>query len=89
MASIVSVWAKQRTITTKKLIFYDVHSKTVIRNRLRMSRGGSFVIKKNTFFFYNTHSKAVPRTALECTRSIINKNGFIYKNVVVFLCLIT
>ena len=33
-------------ITTKKIVFYDTHSKTLMQNRLRMSHGGNFVNKK-------------------------------------------
>jgi len=33
--------------TTKKLGLYNVHSKTVMRNRLRMSRGDNFLNNKS------------------------------------------
>ena len=46
------------TSTTKKLLFYDVHSNTVILNRLynrlRKSHSDSFVIKENEFFLWCT-----------------------------------
>lgn len=37
--------------TTKKVVFYDTYSRTVINNRLRMCHGGIFVIRCNLFSF--------------------------------------
>ena len=45
--------------TTKKLAFYDAHSKTIINNRLRMCHSGIFVIRYNLFCFYAAHSKTI------------------------------
>ena len=63
-----------------------------IRNHLRMSRGGSFVIKENEFF-YGEHSKTILRNRLRMYYGVIrgneNDNGFICKNVIVFISLIT
>ena len=45
--------------TTTKAVFYDVCSKTIVNNRLRIWSGGNFVINGITFVFNVAHSKAV------------------------------
>ena len=51
--------------TTTKEVIYDAHSKTVLKNRLRIGSGGNFVIRGIKLVFYIAHSKTVI-TVLEC-----------------------
>ena len=64
--------------TTKNMPFYDAHSKTIMQNRLRMSRGGIFVIRENDCFFHDSHSKMV---LLNCLRMYDSDISVIRGNV--------
>jgi len=50
--------------TTTKGCFYNVVSKTVLKDRLRIGGGGNFVIQERNIDFYVAHSKAVTKNPL-------------------------
>ena len=54
MIRCVRVVDRLSSFTTKNLLFYNTHSKTVIWNHLRMSCDDNFVIKENEIFLWRT-----------------------------------
>ena len=50
--------------TTRKAMFYDVVSKSVLKDRLRKERGGIFVIRGTNIAIYAAGSKAVTQNCL-------------------------
>lgn len=55
--------------TTRKVYFYDTHSKTVPLNRFRMSCGNIFVINAIIIIFYVVETKIVLKNCLRMSHS--------------------
>lgn len=55
--------------TTRKVCFYDTHSKTVPLNRLRMSHDNIFVINAIIIIFYVVETKTVLKNCLRMSHS--------------------
>ena len=50
--------------TTRKVMFYDVISKSVLKDRLKKDRNGIFVIRDTNIAIYVAGSKAVTQNRL-------------------------
>ena len=74
----VNIFVENDILSPLKNYFFTMR----ILRRLRISRGDSFVIKKNIFLWHIL--RRFYGTSLECTRGNDNDDGFICKNVVVF-----